>query len=90
MTLTGFIILFVLITVLVLIFIELAGMPGREAHKRNHPDADAINILGWLGLPLGIFGWLAAMVWARLQPMRVGVTSMPEKGEAENDQPATE
>ena len=86
MTLTGFIILFVLITVLVLVFIELAGMPGREARKRNHPDADAINILGWLGLPLGVFGGLAAMVWARIRPMRVTVKSMPEKEGAESDQ----
>ena len=90
MTLTGFIILFVLITVLILVFIELAGMPGREARKRNHPDADAISILGWLGLPLGGFGWLAAMVWARIRPMRVAVKSMPEKEGAENDQQAAE
>jgi len=90
MTLTGFIILFVLITVLILVFIELAGMPGREARKRNHPDAEAINILGWLGLPLGVFGWLAAMVWVRFRPVRVAITSIPEKEVAGNDQPASE
>jgi hypothetical protein len=65
MTTTGFIILFILITIGALVFIELAGMPGRDARKRNHPEAEAISLLGWLGLPLGVFGWLAAMVWAR-------------------------
>ena len=56
MTLTGFIILFVLVTLAVLIFIEIGGLPGEEARKRGHPNADAINMLGWLGLPLGVVG----------------------------------
>lgn len=53
-----------------LIFLELAGMPGRDARKRGHPDAEAISLLGWLGLPLGGAGWLVAMVWARYRPTR--------------------
>jgi len=73
MTKTGFIILFILITIGALVFIEIAGMPGREAKRRNHPEADAINLLGWLGLPLGIFGWLAAMVWARTKMLRIQI-----------------
>ena len=73
MTTTGFIILFILITIGALVFIELAGMPGRDARKRNHPEAEAISLLGWLGLPLGVFGWLAAMVWARTGTARIDV-----------------
>jgi len=89
MTTTGFIILFILITIGALVFIELAGMPGRDARKRNHPEADAINILGWLGLPLGVFGWLAAMVWARKQPLRIDVIDpaddLPDDNENRDD-----
>ena len=79
MTATGFIILFILITIGALVFIELAGMPGRDARKRNHPKAEAISILGWLGLPLGVFGWLAAMVWARSQSLSIDVIDLTDQ-----------
>ncbi len=39
----------------------LGSLPGKIARARNHPQADAINICGWLGLPSGIF-WLPALV----------------------------
>jgi hypothetical protein len=73
MTVTGFIILFILITIAALVFIEIAGMPGRDAKRRNHPEADAINILGWLGLPMGGIGWLLAMIWARTSQLRIEI-----------------
>jgi hypothetical protein len=31
----------------ILVFIDLAGMPGLDTRKRNHPDAKAISLLGW-------------------------------------------
>ena len=45
--------LLVLLTIGALVFIEIAGMPGRNARARHHPSADAINLLGWLGLFFG-------------------------------------
>lgn len=41
----------------------LAALPGKIAARRNHPQAAAVNICGWLGLPTGGF-WLIALVWA--------------------------
>ena len=41
----------------------LASLPGKMARARNHPQAEAINICGWLGLPSGVF-WLFALVCA--------------------------
>jgi hypothetical protein len=81
MTATGFIILFVLTMVLGLVFIAIGGMPGRDARKRGHPHAEAIALLGWLGLPLGVFGWLVAMVWARVEmgPIKVIRVAAPEE-----------
>jgi hypothetical protein len=73
MTLYGFIALAIFVSVIVLAFIEIAGMPGRSARARNHPEAEAIALLGWLGLPLGVLPWLAAMVWARMQQNTVSV-----------------
>ncbi len=71
MTATGLIILIALVFVLVLIYIELGGMPGKTARERGHPQADAINVLGWLGLLLGFVPWLIAMVWARMRPLTI-------------------
>jgi len=86
MTTIGFVILFILITIGALVFIELAGMPGRDARKRGHPEAEAISILGWLGLPLGVFGWLFAMVWARMRPKRIDAVKVPLNEEGQDDQ----
>lgn len=43
--------------------IWLAMWPGKVAHRRGHPQAEAINVAGWLGLLTGIV-WIAAMIWA--------------------------
>ena len=49
------------------IVIVLAALPGQIAARRGHPQAEAINICGWVGLPTGFF-WVAALVWAYLNP----------------------
>lgn len=43
-------------------------MPAKVARRRRHPQADAIGVLGWIGiLTLGP-AWLAALVWAYTRP----------------------
>lgn len=44
----------------------VAALPGWVARRRNHPQAAAINICGWFGLPTGVL-WVVAMVWAYLE-----------------------
>jgi len=68
MTLPGFAILVVLGVIGAAILLELGGLPGQKARERGHPQADAINVLGWLGLLLGGAGWAVAMVWAYTRP----------------------
>lgn len=43
--------------------ILLAALPGWIAASRNHPQAQAVNVCGWVGLPTGIL-WALALVWA--------------------------
>lgn len=64
MTITGFIILVLLVLLVVWIYVTLASLPGKKAAEREHPQAEAINVLGWVGLLLGIAPWLVALVWA--------------------------
>ena len=68
MTLPGFLILVVLVVVAVLVFLRLAALPGVKARERGHPQADAINILGWFGLLMGGVPWVIALVWAFTRP----------------------
>ena len=56
-----------LITVVAIIGI-LGALPGRIARGRNHPQADAIAVGGWLGLLFGGIFWPVVMVWAYTRP----------------------
>jgi len=48
----------------ILIYIWIAGLPGRIAIARNHPEAEAVNLLGWAGLLPTIYPWAQALIWA--------------------------
>ena len=69
MSALGFVILVLLVLLGIWIFVELAKLPGSKAQQRNHPQAEAINVLGWLGLPFGGVPWLIALVWAYTKPV---------------------
>jgi fatty acid desaturase len=67
--------IFALIVLIVLIAAVVAGwallgmMPGKIARKRNHPQAEAINMCGWWGaITLGILSPLA-YIWAYINPI---------------------
>ena len=57
------------ISALVLVGV-LGALPGRVARSRQHPQADAIAVAGWLGLLfLGVL-WPLALIWAYTEPRR--------------------
>jgi hypothetical protein len=41
----------------------LAGLPGRIAIARKHPEAEAVKIMGWSGF-LVVVPWIQAFIWA--------------------------
>lgn len=56
---------FALLGVSVIMFwVWLAGLPGRIAIARKHPEADAVKLLGWAGLLPTIYPWVQAFIWA--------------------------
>ena len=64
----AWIVLIVLIAAVVAGWIVLAMLPGKIAKKRDHPQAEAVNVAGWLGaLTLGLF-WPLALIWAFYKP----------------------
>jgi hypothetical protein len=54
----------VLIAVVVWFVVLLGPMPGRIATDRDHPQADAIRVLGWIGVITMGLAWPFALVWA--------------------------
>ena len=62
------IVLLVVTGVVIWLVVLIAGIPGKIARANNHPYADAINYLAWIGiLTLGV-GWFVALVWTQLLP----------------------
>jgi hypothetical protein len=69
MTPAGFVILLLLGLFCLWLYVEIARFPGKKAKERNHPQAEAINVLGWIGPLLGGVGWVVALVWAYTNPV---------------------
>lgn len=66
----AWIVLVVLVLTAIVGFVMLARLPGKIAQGRNHPQAEAISVAGWLGaLMFGVF-WPLALVWAFTVPLR--------------------
>jgi hypothetical protein len=47
----------------VVIFLFIAGLPGRIAISRKHPEAEAVKIMGFAGF-LAVVPWIQAFIWA--------------------------
>lgn len=68
MTTPGFIILVLLFLLVIWVYVEMAKFPGKKAKERGHPQAEAINVLSWVGLLFGAVPWVVALVWAYTNP----------------------
>jgi len=58
-----FVAIFILVAAGVAAFVFLAGLPGRIAIARGHPEAEAVKIMGWAGF-LAAVPWIQAFIWA--------------------------
>jgi len=60
----------VVMIVTVLVIVAVLGMiPGKVALKREHPQAEAINVASWLALIFGFAAWPFVLVWAYMRPL---------------------
>jgi hypothetical protein len=58
-----FAVLFVLVVAGVVIALFILSLPGRIAIARKHPEAEAVNLMGWAGF-LAVVPWMRAFIWA--------------------------
>ena len=66
----------------------LLGLPGKLARQRNHPDADSVNLMGWLGF-LGVVPWINALIWSIKETDTIDIRRFPaEEREALRKQAA--
>src|SRR5271157_3964911 len=76
--------LFVIGVVFIGVLIFLLGLPGRIAIARNHPEADAVYWMGWVGF-LAIVPWIQALIWAFKPTDVVDLRRLPKDEQRETD-----
>ena len=54
----------VMIGALIVLVVKVGPLPGKIAKNRGHPQADAIAVLGWIGVVTLGLAWAVALVWA--------------------------
>jgi hypothetical protein len=55
----------------VVIVVNVGKLPGQLAHKWGHPQAAAINAMGWIGIATGGLLWPIALIWAFTKPFGI-------------------
>ena len=56
-----FLVIFIIGVVFLCLAVFVLGLPGRIAIARNHPEADAINVMGWAGFS-AVVPWFQAFL----------------------------
>ena len=70
----------------ILFMILILGLPGRVAVARKHPEAEAVNLMGWLGF-LAVVPWIQALLWAFKPTDVVDIRRFPrEEAEATEEE----
>ena len=54
------------------------GLPGRIAIARNHPEAEAVYLMGWIGF-LAVVPWIQALGWAFKPTTVIDVRYLPKQ-----------
>lgn len=68
-----------------IIWLFLAGLPGRIAIARKHPEAEAVKYLGYAGLLPTVYPWMQALIWAFKPTDIVDIRRFPREEAIETD-----
>ena len=69
----------VILAVVIWLVVKLGPIPGNIAAKRGHPQADAIKVLGWIGVITMGIAWPFALVWAYTRTREQHAESLGER-----------
>jgi Protein of unknown function (DUF3302) len=73
-----FVVMFLLVMSALVFLVWLAGLPGRIAIARKHPDAEAVKVLGYAGF-LTVVAWMQAFIWAFKPTNIVDIRRFPKE-----------
>jgi hypothetical protein len=80
-----FVVLALCVAALILTWLFLAGLPGRIALARKHPEAEAVKYLGYAGLLPTVYPWMQALIWAFKPTEIVDIRRFPREEAIETD-----
>ena len=80
-----FLALMLCIVALIVTWLFLAGLPGRIALARKHPEAEAVKYLGYAGLLPTVYPWMQALIWAFKPTDIVDIRRFPREEALETD-----
>ena len=80
-----FAVILALVGAFLVVAVFILGLPGRIAIARKHPDADAINTMGWLGF-LAVVPWMQAFMWAFKPTNVVDIRYFPKQEQQNIDE----
>jgi len=63
------IVMAILLATTIWLVVLLGSMPGNIARKCGHPQTEAIQALGWIGIITFGISWFIAIVWAYTKPV---------------------
>jgi len=73
-----FVVLAILVATGLGVAVFVLGLPGRIAIARNHPEADAVYLMGWIGF-LAVVPWIQALGWAFKPTTVIDVRYLPKE-----------
>jgi len=80
-----FLALFVLVAASLALAVIVLGLPGRIAIARNHPEAEAVYLMGWIGF-LAVVPWIQALGWAFRPTTVIDVRYLPTERRIETEE----
>ena len=80
-----FLTLMLCVVALIATWLFLAGLPGRIALARKHPEAEAVKYLGYAGLLPTVYPWMQALIWAFKPTDIVDIRRFPRQEAIETD-----
>ena len=63
----------------------ILGLPGRIAIAREHPEAEAVYLMGWVGF-LAVVPWVQALGWAFRPTAVIDIRYTPAERKRETDE----
>ena len=80
-----FLVLMLCVVAVIVTWLFLAGLPGRIALARKHPEAEAVKYLGYAGLLPTVYPWMQALIWAFKPTEIVDIRRFPREEAIETD-----